>query len=88
MMMKHAFYRVKGEPLPVRKGESLSFERYDRGNWVKETGNRLRDLYMGYDPDEPPGSPYGIGNALVMEELEMISEEEAMRMIREAEKQV
>ena len=86
--MKYTWYRVKEDPLPVRKGDGLLFEVYENGRWVKEKGCRLKDLYMGYDPYETEKSPYGIGNTSVMDELTEIDEEQAREMIRKAEKKV
>ena len=35
---------------------------------------------MGYDPTEPPGSPYAIGNMSIMDEIEEITSEKAMEL--------
>ena len=41
--------------------------------------NVILDRLVGYDSFEPPGSPYGIGCMSVMDEIEKISEEEALK---------
>ena len=38
------------------------------------------NLFVKYDPHEPPGSPYGIGNTSIMDEIEDITYEEAMKL--------
>lgn len=38
---------------------------------------------MGYDPSEPVDSPYAIGNTSIIDEIEEISFDKAMRVINE-----
>ncbi len=40
------------------------------------------DRLMGYDPTEPPGSPYAMMNSSVMDEIEEISEEKAKEFLK------
>lgn len=51
------------------------------GRWVPDTEFEIMDHLMGYDPSEPPGSPYAIGSTDVLMEMEEISEEEALARI-------
>ena len=44
--------------------------------WEEDKESAIRDRLMGYDPYEPPGSPYGFGSLSVMDSIEEISEEE------------
>ncbi len=37
---------------------------------------------MGYDPTEDPDSPYAMGNESIMEEIEEITFESAMELIK------
>ena len=41
------------------------------------------DHLMGYDPSEPVDSPYAIGNTSIIDEIEEISFDKAMRVINE-----
>ena len=51
------------------------------GRWVPDTEFEIMDHLMGYDPSEPPGSPYAIGSTDVLMEMDEISEEEALARI-------
>ncbi len=42
----------------------------------------ILDRVFGYDPTEDENSPYAMFNTSIMEELEKISYEEAMKRIR------
>lgn len=61
----------------IGKEESGSYYLLKDGKWILDEQNVIRDRLFGYDPDEPPGSPYGIGCSSVMDEIEEISYEEA-----------
>ena len=39
----------------------------------------IMDRLVGFDPYEPSDSPYGIGNTSVMDEIDEITYEEAMK---------
>ena len=41
------------------------------------------DHLVGYDPSEPADSPYAIGNTSIIDEIEEISFDKAMRVINE-----
>ena len=65
----------------VGKREEGKYYIFREDEWIPDTGYMIMDRLMGYDPSEPPGSPYGIGNGSVMDEIEEISYEKAMELI-------
>ncbi len=62
----------------VGKQKDRSYYLFRDGQWTPDTGSLIMDRLAGYDPSEPPDSPYGFGNGSVMDEIEEISYEEAM----------
>ena len=54
---------------------------YENGEWVPDDEFVIIDHLMGYDPSEPPDSPYAIGSTDVLDEIEEISKTEAMRIM-------
>ena len=75
------YYRIIPLNQIGRKTES-DYELYRNGQWEQDTEHLISDRLIGYDPSEPPGSPYGIGNTEIMREIEEISPEEAEKYIR------
>ena len=75
------YYYIKRKKLYAR-GENL-FDNYiyKDGKWIKDTKNIVSDRLLGYDPSEPPDSPYGFGNTDMMDDIEEITEEEFKRRI-------
>ena len=69
------YYLIKGRII----GKMVDYNPfiYDDG-WKPDTGSMIIDRLLGFDPFEPPGSPYCIGNTDVMEEIEEIPKETAM----------
>lgn len=63
----------------VGKEEHSAYYLFREGAWEPDVENVILDRLVGYDPFEPPGSPYGIGCMSVMDEIEEISEEEALK---------
>ena len=51
------------------------------GEWVPDVGFVIMDHLMGYDPSEPPDSPYAIGSTDVLMEMDEITEAEALAII-------
>lgn len=51
------------------------------GEWVPDNDFVIMDHLMGYDPSEPPDSPYAIGSTDVLMEMDEISEEQALALI-------
>ncbi len=63
----------------VGKEAKGAYYLFREGAWEPDVKNVIMDRLVGYDPFEPPGSPYGIGCMSVMDEIEEISEEEALK---------
>ena len=59
------------------KKENGKYLIYEGGEWQPDIECAILDHLLGYDPSEPPGSPYGIGNSSIMDEIEEISHERA-----------
>ena len=77
------YYYIKGRKLVVKSEDWLNNYIYKDGEWVKDIEHYVSDRLIGYDPSEPAGSPYAIGNTDIMDEIESITEEEAMKLIAE-----
>lgn len=60
------------------KKENEKYFLYDKTKWVSDERNVIRDHLMGYDPGED--STYGIGSLSIMEEIEEIAAEEAIKI--------
>ena len=69
------YYLILGRRLGKKDGGKYFILR--GGAWEEDNNNEIMDRLMGYDPSEPPGSPYGIGNTSIMDEIEEISYEQA-----------
>ena len=72
---KICYYLIKGRFVGKREGYKVFI--FDDG-WKSNTECLIMDHLMGFDPSEPPDSPYRIGNTCVLEEIEEISYETAM----------
>ena len=59
------------------KQEKGRYYIYTGGEWQPDKECAILDRLLGYDPSEPPGSPYGIGNTDIMDEIEEITYERA-----------
>ena len=81
MSMKARYYVILDSI--VGKEENGSYFLFQNGDWIPDTKSMIRDRLCGYDPSEPPGSPYGFGNGSVMAEIDEISYENAMELIGE-----
>ena len=69
------YYLILGRRLGKKDGGKYFILR--DGAWAQDDNNEIMDRLMGYDPSEPPESPYGIGSTDVMDEIEEISYEQA-----------
>jgi len=67
----------------IGKREDGNYYLFKNGNWVQDTNNTIMDRLIGFDPSEPEDSPYRIGNMSIMDEIETISEEQALKLIDE-----
>ena len=80
------YYLIKGRTLGKRvKDTDKSFGTdylYSNGEWVYDNANVIMDKLMGYDSWEPPGSPYWDMSATVLDEIEEITEEQALEFLK------
>lgn len=65
----------------VGKKEGYIYYLFENGKWCPDSRCVIMDRLMGYDPTEPAGSPYAIGNGSIMDEIEVITYEKAMELI-------
>ncbi|MCC8046582.1 MAG: hypothetical protein LIP12_14020 [Clostridiales bacterium] len=81
-----AYYLI--EDYCLGKEEAGRYYLYQNGKWEPDTENRIMDHKVGFDPLEPEDSPYRFGNYSVMAEMQEISENEAISLIRKLEKKM
>jgi hypothetical protein len=68
----------------VGKLEQFRPYLYDRNNgWVQDKEHILMDRLFGYDEYEPKDSPYAMGCSDMMDRIDGITQEEAMKLIGE-----
>ena len=76
------YYLIRGRKLAKRE-DGYHCYLFKDGEWFWDEKNVLNDRLIGYDSDEPDDSPYKIGNSCVMNEIEELTFEEAMRILNE-----
>ncbi len=69
----------------VGKMESGEYYLYQDGEWKADDKCEIMDRLHGYDPTEPPDSPYAFGNSSIMNEIREISEKEAYELIQKSD---
>lgn len=62
------------------KKESGKYFLYDKTKWIPDDRNVIRAHLMGYDPNDD--SSFGFCSMSIMDEIEEITEEQAMEFIR------
>lgn len=77
---RFTYYRVKYNGM-IAKGDGLDYWIYDEGKWIKDEESMISDMINGYDPYEPPGSPFAFGSTSVMDDIEEIPYEKSMDLI-------
>ena len=75
------YYLILGYIVGKAEGDNCFIRR--QGRWVEDSEYMIMDRLMGYDPSEPTGSPYGIGNSDIVDEIEEITFEMAVKYIGE-----
>ena len=78
---KTRYFLINGRRLG--KKEHGNYFLYKEGEWQPDTECAILDRLLGYDPSEPPGSPYGIGNTSIMGEIEEITYKRAKEYMDE-----
>jgi len=75
------YYMIRGRRLGKKEDEK--YYLFENGKWIPDVKNSISDRLMGFDPSEPEDSPYRMDSLSIMDEIEEISEEEAMQMIND-----
>ena len=81
--MDVTYYLMYGRKLG--KYDNGRYLLYIDNEWVKDEDYVILGMLNGYDPYEPEGSPYGWGSLSVMDNIEEISEEQALSLMKESE---
>lgn len=77
------YYHIIGRNLVAKVDEHYCAYIYQNGEWVIDTKNMVFDSLYGFDPDDVP--LYGFGNIEISDDIESITEEEAMELIAQQE---
>ena len=80
MAKKTTYYLIWNRVLGKRTGEGDFI--YKDGKWKPAKDSMIMDRLMGYDPTEPPESPYAMMNSSIMDEIEEISEEKVKEFLK------
>ena len=63
------------------KAQEDGYFLYNNGEWIADERNVILDHLMGFDPNDD--SFYGFGNAQIMDEMEEITEEQAIAFMNQ-----
>lgn len=63
------------------KAQEDGYFLFDNGEWIPDERNVILDHLMGFDPNDD--SFYGFGNAQIMDEMEEITEEQAIAFMNQ-----
>ena len=78
-MAEMKYYLIRERRLG--KAQDDGYFLYNNGEWVPDERNVILDHLMGFDPSDD--SFYGFGNGLIMDEMEEITEAEAIRIMNQ-----
>jgi hypothetical protein len=78
-MAETKYYLIRERRLG--KAQEDGYFLFNNGEWIPDERNVILDHLMGFDPNDD--SFYGFGNALIMDELEEITEADAIRIMNE-----
>ena len=71
MEKKITYYLIRNRIIGKREKDShVSDYLFKDGDWVPDKGDVIMDHLVGFDPSEPAGSPYRIGNMDIMDKIE------------------
>ena len=76
------YYLIRGKRLGKRE-DGYRCYLFNDGKWARDEKNAINDCLIGYDSGEPDDSPYKTGSTCVMDEIEELEFEEAMRILNE-----
>ena len=75
------YYLIRERRLGKAQGDG--YYLYNNGEWIPDERNVILDHLMGFDPSDD--SFYGFGNAQIMDEMEEITEEQAIAFMNQRE---
>lgn len=75
-MANITYYLIRERRLGKKENEEYFL--YDKTKWISDERNVIRDHLMGFDPGED--STYGFGSLSIMDEIEEIAAEEAIKI--------
>ena len=73
------YYLIRERRLGKAQGDGYFL--YNNGEWIPDERNVILDHLMGFDPNDD--SFYGFGNAQIMDEMEEITEEQAIAFMEQ-----
>lgn len=76
-MAEITYYLIRERRLGKVQGDGYFL--YNNGEWIPDERNVILDHLMGFDPSDD--SFYGFGNAQIMDEMEEITEEQAIALM-------
>ncbi|MBO4537272.1 MAG: hypothetical protein J5694_00190 [Erysipelotrichaceae bacterium] len=79
---KTVYYYINDKDL-VAKSVGGRHYIYRGTGWRLDRSFIVSDRLNGYDSSEPFGSPYGFGNTDMLDRIDEITKEEAMKIIEE-----
>ena len=81
--MKTTYYLIRERLVGKREYETDGFTDYLflEGRWTFDSSMTILKYLMGFDETEPEDSPYAVGNSDIMDEIQEIPEEDAMKTI-------
>lgn len=80
MAEKAVIYYLIRERLMGKKDVD-GYYLFVNGEWVTDEKNVIRDHLMGFDPNEPSDSPYAFGSMSIMDEIDEIPSDIALKLI-------
>ncbi len=73
------YYLIRGVRVGKKDGDHFLYAPGE--GWVRDINNVIADKLAGYDPTEPAGSPYAMYNESIMDQIEQITEANALALI-------
>ncbi len=64
------------------EGTEYLYYLFRDGRWIPDVNLEIMKKLVGFDPYEPEGSPYIVGNLSIMMEIEEIPFDKAIEVIR------
>ncbi len=80
--MEWTYCKIVDKNLIGRYKDMTETEIFVNGRWIFDKDSLINDRRVGYDEFEPEGSPYKIGNTEMLSNIEKITQEEAMQLIK------